>query len=48
MKSDIKVSVKAYKLNQKFALSTPLGTLVGAVEVVVVVVGTAVPGRHWL
>ena len=40
----------AYKLNQKFALSIPLGTLVGAVEVEDVLVGAgaldAVPGMH--
>ncbi len=35
----------AHKLNQKFAFSIPLGTLVGAVVVEVVV---AVPVRHWL
>lgn len=42
--------VVSYKLNQKFAFSIPLGTLVGAVVVVVVVAGAvvAVPGRHWL
>ena len=38
------------KLNQKLASSTPLGTLVGAVVVLVVVVAGAVdvPGMHWL
>ena len=41
----------SHKLNQKFAFSIPLGTLVGAVVVDVVVVAgalVAVPGRHWL
>ena len=40
----------SYKLNQKFALSTPIGVLVGVV-VGVVVLGTLVvaePGMHWL
>ena len=44
-------NVLAHKLNQKFALSIPLGTLVGAVEVEVLVGAgalDAVPGMHWL
>ena len=41
---------QTHKLNQKFALPRPLGTLVGAVlvDVVVGAVVDAAPGRHWL
>ena len=50
MAGNSKWNVVTHKLNQKFALSTPLGTLVGAVEVEDVLVGAgaldAVPGMH--